>query len=107
MLSSDWSAAQPLIGRSSGHGLGQLGPLRPLEALLARPGPRCPHGLNVLQQLGQPVLGALVILTQDTVISKHNVLYDPISPNASVSNRSKLTKRYDYHPFGLPTLSSP
>ena len=55
----------------SGHRLGQFSPLRPLETLLARPGPctrpRSPHGLYVLQKLGQPVLGALIILTQDTV----------------------------------------
>ena len=60
----------PLIGRCSDHRLGQLGPLRPLKALLARPGPRSrprsPHGLYVLQELGQPVLSALIVLTQDT-----------------------------------------
>merc|ERR1719215_746838 len=56
--------SSPLIGRASGHWLGQLGPLRPLEALLTRPSPRprCSHRLNILQELGQPVLGALVIL---------------------------------------------
>ena len=70
---SDWSDLGycPLIGRCSGHRLGQFCPLRPLETLLARPGPsprpRSPHGLYVLQKLGQPVLGALIILTQDTV----------------------------------------
>ena len=72
ICSSDWSDLGycPLIGRCSDHRLGQLGPLRPLKALLARPGPRSrprsPHGLYVLQELGQPVLSALIVLTQDT-----------------------------------------